>query len=173
MVDPLLLALVLDDGLSVAAPAPPLAQARERRELPLEERAAAVAPATPASLQPPVVRGVPGCTRGKYTVSSRIENSRRSQPVGRSGKDPEAASTRALPIHGRSLKTTNYLKSGNALVEERCAKVDHRRRTRNSDTAGWPERTRTSDRACAGSCGTATCQGYVSVETEFKIETKT
>ena len=40
---------------------------------------------------------------------------------GRPRRDPDVASA----VLGRSLKTTNGLESINALIEERCAKVDH------------------------------------------------
>ena len=51
-------------------------------------------------------------------------------------------------VLGRSLKTTNGLESINALIEERCAKVDHGR-TRVNAIAGWPLRSWTSSHACA------------------------
>ena len=37
----------------------------------------------------------------------------------------EALATMVARVQGRSFKTTNCLESINALVEERCAKVDH------------------------------------------------
>ena len=51
-------------------------------------------------------------------------------------------------VLGRSLKTTNGLESINALIEERCAKVDHCR-TQVNAIAGWPLRSWTSSRAYA------------------------
>ena len=63
-------------------------------------------------------------------------------------------------VLGRSLKTTTCLESVNALVEERCAKVDHCR-ARANDTAGWRPRFWTSNRVYAGSGVTATCPHFV------------
>ena len=47
------------------------------------------------------------------------------QPRRRPRGDPDAARLGLYGVLGRSLKTTNCLESVNALVEERCAKVDH------------------------------------------------
>ena len=50
---------------------------------------------------------------------------KREQPVPRSSRSSSDRSRHSPSLRCRSLKTTNGLESINALIEERCAKVDH------------------------------------------------
>ena len=85
-----------------------------------------VAAASPARLQPSGVRRGPRPPSGRSSENWRIGN---QSAAGRlaEGLD-ETLTLQRLGVYGvlgRSLKTTNGLESINALIEERCAKVDH------------------------------------------------
>ena len=58
-------------------------------------------------------------------MSWRIGTNPRPAVWRKASTRPDVASPRGYGVLGRSLKTTNGLESINALIEERCAKVDH------------------------------------------------
>ena len=85
-----------------------------------------MAPAPPARLHPSTSTTKPA--RPSKNAPSRAED--RNQSAAGSLKEglDETLTLHRLGLYGvlgRSLKTTNCLESVNALVEERCAKVDH------------------------------------------------
>ena len=85
-----------------------------------------MAPAPPTRLQPASVRRGPPRARGRSIASWRTGTNLRPGSLAE-GLD-ETLTLHRLGLYGvlgRSLKTTNCLESINALVEERCAKVDH------------------------------------------------
>ena len=102
-----------------------------------------MAPAPPARLQPSSVRSWPGNSPRSRACATGTGGP--GPALGRPSGQPPAARNQSaagslkegldetLTLHrlglygvlGRSLKTTNCLESINALVEERCAKVDH------------------------------------------------
>ena len=71
-------------------------QARERGEVPGQARAGLMAPAPPARLQPPDVHRGAGCARDAPSRAGGPEPIRRRQSGGRAGRDPDAASPRAV-----------------------------------------------------------------------------
>ena len=103
----------------------PVAQARERGELPGQARAGGVASASPARLHPrpdyDEARGALETLHGELDE----RNQSAADSLGE-GLDETLTLHRwgVYGVLGRSLKTTNCLESVNALVEERCAKVD-------------------------------------------------
>ena len=86
------------EGLPGPRPGPPVpvAQARERGEVPGQARAGLMAPAPPARLQPPDVHRGAGCARDAPSRAGGPEPIRRRQSGGRAGRDPDAASPRAV-----------------------------------------------------------------------------
>ena len=85
-----------------------------------------MAPAPPARLQPPRVhRGSLGALKALHR---ELEDRNQSAASSLAEGLDETLTLPRLGLYGvlgRSLKTTNGLESVNALVEERCAKVDH------------------------------------------------
>ena len=59
------------------------------------------------------------------SLQHELEDRGGRQSGGRPGRDPTLHRLGVYGVLGRSLKTTNGLESINALIEERCAKVDH------------------------------------------------
>ena len=92
----------------------------ERGELPGQGRADGVAAAPPARLQPTGLR-----RSGLETLHGELTSGTNRQDSLSEGLDETLTLHRVYGMLGRSLKTTNCLESVNALVEERCAKVDH------------------------------------------------
>ena len=82
------------EGLPGPGPGPtvPVAQARERGELPGQARAGGVASASPARLQPAGLRRGPRCARDAPRRVGRAEPIGRRQPGGRRGRDPDVTS---------------------------------------------------------------------------------
>ena len=103
-----------------------VAHARERGELPGDARAGGVAAAPPAGVHPARTTTRPS----GHSRRSRGELEERNQSAAGSLAEglEETVTLHRLGLFGvlgRSLKTTNGLESVNALVEERCATVDH------------------------------------------------
>ena len=137
-----------DVGQPGADPALPVAQTRERGRAPAPHGAEALAPKAPERLPEADVQG--GCARPEDDPP----RARGLEPVGggQSGRglrrDAHAAPARALPLLGRSLKTTNVLESVNAQAEQRCGRVDHWK-TPTRSSAGSLPRCSTSNRDSA------------------------
>ena len=102
------------------------AVSRHKRENVVSYLAKREQPVGSVSSAPTTVRSTtrPSPPSSRSSMSWRIGTNRR-QDLGRPGRDPDVASPRRVWRLGRSLKTTNGLESINALIEERCAKVDH------------------------------------------------
>ena len=106
-------------------PTLPMAQTRERREIPIEDRASRVATRLQRAYERPEydeARAALGELHGE--LEERNQSGAASLEEGLE----ETLTLHRLGVYGvlgRSFKTTNCLESVNALVEERCAKVDH------------------------------------------------
>ena len=115
------------EGLPGPGPGPtvPVAHARERGELPGQARADGVATAPPAGLHPAGLRRGRGALE---TLHGELDERNQSAAASLAEGLDETLTLHRLGVYGvlgQSLKTTNCLESVDALVEERCAKVDH------------------------------------------------
>ena len=90
-----------------------------------KDRASRVATAASAGLRAPGVRRSPG---GLEQLHGEFEERNQSAAASLEEDLEETLTLHRLGVYGilgRSFKTTNCLESINALVEEKCAKVDH------------------------------------------------
>ena len=115
------------EGLPGPGPGPtvPVAQARERGELPGQGRADGVAQRLQRAYNRPDYDEALGALE---TLHGELDERNQSAADSLAEGLDETLTLHRLGVYGmlgRSLKTTNCLESVNALVEERCAKVDH------------------------------------------------
>ena len=123
----MLVIIYVGKGLRAAGPGAtlPMAQAGECRGLSAEGRARDLAPAAPGGLRPANVSG------GSRRVAAAPRGAGGAESIGRPRSLSEGLEE-TLTLHrlgvygvlGCSFKTTNCLESVNALVEERCGKVE-------------------------------------------------
>ena len=126
-----------------------VAQARERGELPGQERASVVAPTPPTgrTTVPHTTKPSQPSTRSIGELEDRNQSAARSLAEGLE----ETLTLHRLGLYGvlgRSLKTTNGLESVNALVEETLCEGRPLAELEVNVTAGWRPHSWISNHAC-------------------------